>query len=241
MTIFVDRRHAHRADPRAMPLDLGDAAEEESLYDRVKRATARWHKRVMYDTPATPTQKCFAYAIADHLNCVTLDAWPSQERVANLLGYECVKTVMRAARGLERLEVLRVAGGGVTACRYAPVFLPSDGDKIVRPVRQQRPRGPDSEVQESLLPIHIKSSSSTKRLSEEGIWAGPSRGYSRHQRGEIEMQLIRMLGSDGMEILSRLGAIDDGIVERLCRAHAEGRIGERELAAARLAVEQTRR
>jgi hypothetical protein len=41
-----------------------------------------------------------------------------------------------------------------------------------------------------------------------------------------------------MEILERLAAYDDHVVERLCRAHAEGLLGERELHAARLAAEQ---
>ena len=41
-----------------------------------------------------------------------------------------------------------------------------------------------------------------------------------------------------MEVLARLAAIDDAIVDRLCRAWAKGVLGERDLAAARLAAEQ---
>jgi hypothetical protein len=54
------------------------------------------------------------------------------------------------------------------------------------------------------------------------------------------MQLAAMLGKNGMSILGRLASYDDAIVDRLCRAHAERRLGERELAAARLAAEQMR-
>jgi hypothetical protein len=49
-----------------------------------------------------------------------------------------------------------------------------------------------------------------------------------------------MLGDGGIELLFKLGAIDDAIVERLCRAHAAGALGERELIAARLAAQQAR-
>ncbi|MEA2906614.1 MAG: hypothetical protein QOI12_4001 [Alphaproteobacteria bacterium] len=49
-----------------------------------------------------------------------------------------------------------------------------------------------------------------------------------------------MLGDGGIDALGRLDAIDGSIVERLCRAYVAGALGERELFAARLAVEQVR-
>src|ERR1700694_1287413 len=64
----------------------------ETLYKRVPRAKARWLRRVMYGTVATSTEKCFAYAVADHLNCVTLDAWPGQLRLAQFLRFKSIKT-----------------------------------------------------------------------------------------------------------------------------------------------------
>jgi hypothetical protein len=63
-------------------------------------------------------------------------------------------------------------------------------------------------------------------------------GYQRNQRGAFELEVGRLLGSDGFEILSSLDAIDGQIVERLCRAHAMGSLTQRELSAARLAAEQ---
>src|SRR5262245_20863316 len=105
----------------------------ECLSDQVNRAKARWLRRVMYESLATSTQRCFAYLVADHLNCVTLDCWVGQLRVARLLGWRSIKTVQRAAGSLARLELLalRRCGKGKTNLRYAPVFLPSDWDKPV--------------------------------------------------------------------------------------------------------------
>ena len=47
-----------------------------------------------------------------------------------------------------------------------------------------------------------------------------------------------MLGDDGMVVLQKLGEYDDRSVDRLCRAYIEGGLTKRELAAARLAVQQ---
>jgi len=211
----------------------------ETLIERVSRMKARWLKRVMYESPASSTEKCLAYVVADHLNCVTLDCWPSQTRLAELLGRKNVKTVERAARGLEKLGTLVLGGGGGGAVyRYAPVFLASDADKVVNSPRQIRPEDTDKNVDESLLLIHSKRSSSTG-LSDRRDGQSPP-VYNRRQRGAIELELAAMLGENGMNILGRLASHDDTIVDRLCRAHAERGLSERELAAARLAAEQMR-
>jgi hypothetical protein len=195
----------------------------------------------MYGTIATSTEKCFAYAVADHLNCVTLDAWPGQLRVAQYLGFKSVKTIQRAADGLEELEVLVVTWTGRNQCRYAPKFLPADDDKIVRPTGQSGPSPKDKDVCQSLLLIHINSSVPSRRPSDNSDYEKDSDfRYRRSQRGGIEVKIAAMMGDDGMEVLSRLGAIDDSIIERLCRAHAAGALGARELIAARLAAEQVR-
>jgi hypothetical protein len=51
----------------------------ESLRTRVNRAKARWLKRVMYQTPASSTGKCFAYSVVDHLNCSRWIAGPAHD------------------------------------------------------------------------------------------------------------------------------------------------------------------
>src|SRR4029077_16909568 len=86
----------------------------ETLYQRVSRMRARWLKRVMYSSDASSTEKCLAYAVFDHLNCVTLDCWPAQRRLAELLGFESVKTIQRAAAGPEDKGRLVLRGDGRT-------------------------------------------------------------------------------------------------------------------------------
>lgn len=213
----------------------------ETLYKQVARAKARWLRRIMYGTVATSTEKCFAYAVADHLNCVTLDAWPGQLRVAQFLGFKSVKTIQRAAGGLAELEVLVIKRGGRNQCRYAPIFLPVDEDRIVHSSGQTSPPTKDKDVCQSLLRIHNNSSEPTKETSNcSGYGKHSELRYRRTERGGIEVKIAAMMGDEGMEVLFRLGAIDDSIIERLCRAHAAGALGERELIAARLAAEQVR-
>ena len=213
----------------------------ESLYRRTARGKARWLRRVMYQSLATSTEKAFAYLVFDHLNCVTLDAWPSQVRAAQLLGFQSVKTIQRAAGGLEKLELLVVNRGGGNHFRYAPVFVTGDEDKVVRTAGQTRPSTMDTDVQESLLLIHHTLSTTRKRFSDKSDSLHDSGGlYRRSERGAIEFQIAAMLGDDGMEVLGRLGSIDDSIIERLCRAHTAAALGEQELIAAKLAAEQVR-
>lgn len=211
----------------------------KSLRARVNRTKARWLKRVMYETSASSTAKCFAYSVSDHLNCVTLDCWAGATRFAQLLGRKCTKTPERAARELQRLGVLTIRNSGRGRYRYAPTFLPADNDKIGRARGQNCPSNRDRNVDESLLSILPKlSSSTTVAFKGRNGTALAASSYIRRERGAIEMSLASMLGSDGINILARLSAIDDAIIDRMCLAHASGMIGEPELAAARLAAEQ---
>ena len=209
----------------------------EPLFERAARAKARWLKRVMYETTATSTEKCFAYLVVDHFNCVTSDCWPSQARIAKLLGFKCVKTSQRVARGLERLGVLTLKQNGKNGYRYAPVFLSGDEDKNVVTNGHRRPPVPDTDVRESLLLIPIKSSTSMVAAAAE-ITASTASTYDPRQRVEIEVKIAAMLGSNGIDVLARLAAVDNSIIDRLCRAYVSGALGTRELAAARLAAQQ---
>jgi hypothetical protein len=136
--------------------------------------------------------------------------------------------------------VLTIKDCGRGRYRYAPVFLPGEKDKIVPARGQTCSPDRDKNVDESLLRILPTSSSSTAVASKgsDGTPRAVS-GYDRRQRGAIEIRLASMLGSDGTDILGRLAAIDDAIIDRMCRAYAAGMIGEPELAAARLAAEQS--
>jgi hypothetical protein len=213
----------------------------DGLFERVARAKARWLQRVMYQTPVTSTEKCLAYAIADHLNCVTLDCWPAQVRLAKLLGLKSTKSIKRAAQGLVQHGVLKIQVSKRGACRYAPIFLDGDEDATVRPKRNACPSDADMDVSESYLSIRPTISSPTREAAEQRqIEARSSSNYKRQHRGSIEIELASLLGPNGFEMLSRLSAVDDRIVERLCRSLVDGRLGERELAATRLAASQVR-
>jgi hypothetical protein len=213
----------------------------EPLSKRVNRAKARWLKRVMYSPDATSTQKCLAYAIADHLNCVTLDCWPGQLRLTQLLGRKSSKTVQRSAGRLQEMSAIMIRRiGKGDACRYAPVFLPGDEDENVLKKGHSCPELGDTDVHQSFLEIHLRSDSTAAegRHSEKGRPKAPP--FRRAQRGGLEIEVAKMLGPDGMRILGVLGELDDRIIDRLCGAYVECTLGEGELAAARLAAGQVR-
>lgn len=221
-----------RVEPGLAPAKA--PATSSTLFDAVSRAKALWLKRAMYHAKATSTEKCFAYLVADHLNCVTLDCWPSQFRCARLLGFKVTRTVQRAARGLEGWELLRITTAGKSGCRYAPIFLDSEFDKPVTKSGHVCRADPDAHVRESFLEIHINKSEPTQKSSPDTN----HNVYERRKRGAIEMEIVKLLGADGVDILQKLGSLDDGIVDRLCRAFIERQLGERELIAARLAANQ---
>jgi hypothetical protein len=216
---------------------VSDAVQNETLLDRVNRMKHRWLKRVMSDPGVSPSAKCFAYIVMDRLNCVTLDSWPGQPLIAQQLGRKSIKTVNRIASGLEGHGYQRMSRNIHGSLRYAPVFLPEDADRPVPTSRQNCPSVPDKNVEESSLGILINKSSPS--VGEHGKRSRSTASkYERRQRGSYEAEVATLLGKDGFEILMRLSALDDAIVERLCRACADGQLGTRELIAARLAAEQ---
>src|SRR5689334_20034787 len=212
----------------------------ETLQQRTSRMRARWLKRVMYSNRTSPSENCFGYAVSDHLNCVTLDCWPSQERLAAFFGWASVKTVQRAAVGLEAKGFQMITRVRRGSYRYAPIFLLSDEeDNSVSGWGQLSLVATDKIVNESLLPnLPIGPTPPTPPYltrSEQQM----KQGNRLKERGKYELALAELLGHDGMEILSSLSQLDDAHVQRLCVAFSIGAVGERELAAARLAVEQS--
>jgi hypothetical protein len=211
----------------------------DGLFERVSRAKARWLRRVMYETPATSTEKCLAYAIADHLNCVTMDCWPGQTRLAKLLDLKSTKSIQRAAQGLVQHGVLTIMAFKRGTHRYSPVFLDGDEDMSFLLKGNTRPSTADRDVRESYLSIHPNISAPTEEAAETKQGGmHPKSNYRRQHRGSIEVELACLLGPNGFNVLGQLSAVDDRIVERLCRSFADGLLGERELAAARLAARQ---
>jgi hypothetical protein len=208
----------------------------ESITDQVKRAKARWLKRVMQHPAATSTQKCLAFTISDRLNCVTLDCWASQETLARDIGHKSTKTVKRASDGLAELNV--ISRKRLRRLRYAPVFCPEDFDKHVSKNGQQRANTLDTDVQESFLVIHSKSSSTAADAEARKSKTHSGCSFNPKERGGIEISLAAMFGADGLDILARLASIDGAILDRLCQACADGALSDRDLAAARLAAQQ---
>jgi hypothetical protein len=210
-----------------------------TLHQRVSRMRARWLKRVMYSGDVSSTEGCLAYAIFDHLNCVTLDSWPSQRKLAELLGFESVKTIQRAASGLEEKGFIRITAFRHNSHRYAPHFLLVDEDKIVFKERHSWVIDGDETVHESLLLTRLTPPTPTAAETTKQGYEAAVRNTRKH-RGAYEIAVAEMLGPDGMEILHRLAKLDDIHVQRLCLAYGYGALGDRELAAARLAAEQSR-
>jgi hypothetical protein len=212
-------------------------AFNETLYDRAARMKHRWLSRVMYDGRASSSEKCLAYLVMDHLNCVTLDCWPGKRRIIERLGWESTRTADRAVKGLEALELLRVTRPGLI--RYAPMFTPQDADKNDTKERQDCPRSTDKFGAESLLVIHPNQSTPTEEARQQfELRVGPERYYDRSRRGAHERELAQLIGPDGYDVLASLSDVDDTIIDRLCAAHVQGGVGAREIDAARLAVAQ---
>jgi hypothetical protein len=218
------------------------APGKSALLEQVNRKKARWLKRVMYETKASSTAKCFAYAVVEHLNCVTMDSWPAQERIARLLNRKCTKTARRAAKELERLGLLIIKRDCPNRLRYAPIFTSEDDDKdkIDAPPGDNRPNDPDKKDNESNLPnLHQESAPTGRASVKTDRTPGPPPEYDPRLRGSIELKIAAMLGENGMLVLQKLGEFDDRSVDRLCRAYAEGSsLTKRELSAAVLAVQQ---
>jgi hypothetical protein len=227
MSSLGDKSGSRRVGPSA-----GIAIEHETLTERVSRWKHRWLKRVMFDLRTSSSEKCFAYVVVDHLNCVTLDCWPSQILVADKFGWS-TKTVHRVSLALDRHSHLRITRNTHGSYRYAPLFKPDDVDKSGDASGQRCPAIPDRNVDQSSLGILINQSSPIT----PAVNVISSR-YEMSRRGLYERELAQRLGNNGFEVLDRLSEFDDAIVERLCRAHADGELGERELLAARLAAEQ---
>jgi biotin operon repressor len=226
------RPHFQRGEGRNRDAPQREVIQNETLVDRVNRLKHRWLKRVMFDHNTSSSEKNFAYLAVDFLNCVTLDCWPSQKLIADKFGWS-TKTVRRVVLGLERRGYLIARRNTHGSSRYAPVFVPEDEDISGGTPRQSCPSEPDKNVEESFLGIQINQSSP----SAASRGAAASR-YEGRQRGFYEAEIAKRLGNNGFEILGRLSEFDDDVVERLCRAQADCRLGERELLAARLAADQ---
>lgn len=98
------------------------------MADTFTRAKLRLQDRGMHDARLTPAARLVFYEILQHLNRVSGDAWPSEERIARNLGIE-VRTVRRAIHGDKKRQTLGLVGLGYITVEvdgrsntYRPVF-----------------------------------------------------------------------------------------------------------------------
>jgi hypothetical protein len=118
------------------------------------------------------------------------------------------------------------------------VLLPEDQDNFDVNAGHDCPRVPDKIVDESSLGIPFNTSSPSSDAHEAGRYPVAKSAYQSKQRGLYEKEIADKLGKNGFVILEKLAGLGDHLVERLCRAYANGEFGEREMLAARLAAEQ---
>jgi hypothetical protein len=112
-------------------------------------------------------------------------------------------------------------------------------DKPVPKNRHRRAENADTNDGESFLGIHTKSFSTGEATEEDKRASRHRPSFNPRERGAIEVKLADKFGAGGFDVLARLASIDDAIIDRLCQAFVEGALSERDIAAARLAAEQS--
>ena len=199
-----------------------------------------WLNRVCSDCRVS--HSCFrvAYVIADHLNSGTELAWPSQNRIAEMLNLSA-KSVQRATKALETIGWLAVLRNRKERsanryklawprdCSQSLVKQPGSADKNVPRRRQTKPGDGDKDVRQSYL----------ANLPKTYLSGLSGEAYVRQRfpdRGAFEERIVSRFGSDIREIFERLEEIDPAIVDRICLAEKMGCLAPRDIDAARRTV-----
>jgi biotin operon repressor len=183
-----------------------------------QRNKMKWLNAINYDCALSPMTCRVAFVIADHLNQVSGDAWPSERRISSKL---CIstKTVQRSVKELESagwVDVRRSKGRNISN-RYRPRFerlktTETKGGKSDQKYRQGCPQNEDTGVRQTFLGNPL-----TTYL--EG--AGDEKAIFRDQ-GMYEQQLIRRLGTNGRQLLEHIAAEDPRCLTQLCWAQKRG-------------------
>jgi hypothetical protein len=202
---------------------------------------AEWLKRSMKTGSLVPSHRLVAYFLVDCLNWATMDCWPSHERLAEFIGASS-KTVQRSLSRLEERNLLAVyrRAGSSNPLRYAPIYLATGKRDIdVWQSGHRRLETADIGVHQPFLCTLPESSleaaaGRTQKQNQGGVEVLP---FKFAERGRIENQIAPLFG--GFDVLWRLAAIHDGTITRLCMAHQTGRLGPREIKAAKLAAAQS--
>jgi hypothetical protein len=189
------------------------------------RNRMRWLNAVFYDCSMSPMSCRIAFLIADHLNSVSGDAWPSIDRIADRL---CVstKTVQRSVKELEQAGWLSVnrSKGRMRSNRYRPNLMNEETrqarDKFGRKTGRHSPKKEDSDVPQSYL------RKLPKTFSQEAF-ARKERRFP--DQGTYEERIIQRYGPHMRGHLEALAIRDPAALARLCREEKHGVLTESDL------------
>jgi hypothetical protein len=184
--------------------------------------------------------RVIAYFLVDALNWATMDCWLSHETLAQRSGVSS-KTVQRSVVEMEKKKVLAVyrQPGSRHPLRYAPVYLP---DIAVHRGGHQWPELPDIDVHQSFLDTQSRSFLAAARSDAADKGRGANHklpSFKLTERGRFEAQLADRIG--GLDVLSRLAAVHDDIITRLCEALYSNNLGDNQIRSLKLASKQVQR
>ena len=203
-----------------------------------------WLNYIMRMQALFPSYRLVAYFLVEHLNWATMDCWPSHKVLSDHVGM-CEKTIQRAISAMEQIGVLSAwrLQGSRHPFRYAPVyFRGKKQDTRVLSLGQRCPETMDARVHKSFLQNLPKSPLVNVPATEQRLLAlyeptSHRLSFKRSERGKLEPQIAQRL--EGFDVLSRLAAINDEIITRLCEAHCRNELSERQIRAAQLAAKQS--
>ena len=190
------------------------------------RNKMRWLNELCRDCAVSPMEFRIAYLIADHLNSVSGDAWPSHRRIASGL---CVttKTVQRAAKELESkgwLQVRRSKRKRTNRYRLRwPGKADAQEDNLGLNSGQFSPPIEDTDVRQSFLDNPPRTFSTGHR----------GRKPYFPDRGLYEQQITERFGPETQDLLQMLHENAPDILNSICRAQKFGTLTAEHLVAAR--------
>lgn len=188
-----------------------------------------WLNAICKDCGVSATAFRIAYFIADHLNSISGDAWPSHNRIASKL---CIttKTVQRASRELERSGWLKIqhSRSRRTTNRYRPCWPDGNGafnqDNSALNSGNITPNTGDENVPQSYLANLLRTSLRGHR--------GQTVRFP--DRGLFEQRIVRRFGSEAEELLTQLDKHAPDVLNAICVAEKQGDLTLTHVQAARL-------
>jgi hypothetical protein len=208
------------------------------------RLKEQWLYRTMRTSALAPSYRVVAYFLTDLLNWATMDCWMSHRFMAQLLSASD-KTVQRALFAMEDIGAVSIwrLKGSSRPLRYAPVYLQAKTrDTTVGQSGHECSEQLDNAVHESFLSTQsisaLSAAEAVKLSPAQNMHVQPHLSFKLAQRGKLEVEVARLIG--GYDLLSRLAAVNEEIVNRLCEAQHRGIFEDRLIKATSLAAKQSR-